>query len=216
MSARTPRSGNCFALLACMHARTHARTHAHSTVRSVWVCQLVRSVRLSVRFFSFTCFLSVFEFACRYAVSFLRMSRGFRLVGDLESVGSRFARVFTRTLSVCVACSNWIAILLVFLMFFQAGCCPDCVLHVFSCVFSMSAYIDCCMIAFRTCFLEYFCKCATWILKIYVFLEFCRRKYAWCWCQFYTCFRVYFDDLSDFFTPEPPQFSPDFRFDAFS
>ena len=106
--ARTPRPEMVLAcLLACTHARTHARTHAHSTVRSVWVCQLVRSVRLSVvRFFSSTCFLSVFEFACRYAVSFLRMSRGFRLVGDLESVGSRFARVFTRTLSVCVACSN--------------------------------------------------------------------------------------------------------------
>ena len=38
-----PPIGKLFCL-ACLHARTHARTHAHSTVRSVWVCQLVRSV----------------------------------------------------------------------------------------------------------------------------------------------------------------------------
>ena len=42
-----PPHGKLFCL-ACMHARTRARTH--SRVRSVWVCQIVRSVCLSSAF----------------------------------------------------------------------------------------------------------------------------------------------------------------------
>ena len=58
-----PQPGNCFALLACMHARTHA----HSTVRSLWLCQFVRSVRPFVRFLCLSYFLEVFPLECLYA-----------------------------------------------------------------------------------------------------------------------------------------------------
>ena len=67
-------------VLPCLLACTHARTHAHSTVRSVWLCQFVRSVRLSVgsllvslAFWYFSCFLV-------YSTIFWGMSRGFRIV----------------------------------------------------------------------------------------------------------------------------------------
>ena len=39
-------------------------------------------------------------------------------------------------------------------------------------VFSMSAHIDCCVIAFCICFLEQFCKCVARIRKLYIFLLF--------------------------------------------
>ena len=70
-----PQLGNCFALLACMHARTHTVQYGR------FGC-----VNLSglFAFFAFSLFLVLYRVFCAVSVFFRWMSRGFRLVGRFE------------------------------------------------------------------------------------------------------------------------------------
>ena len=70
--------GNCFALLACMHARTHAHTAQYGrfgcvNLSGLSVCRSVCSLLVSFAFWYFSCFLV-------YSTIFWGMSRGFRIV----------------------------------------------------------------------------------------------------------------------------------------
>ena len=62
-------------VLPCLLACTHARAHAHSHVRSIWICQIVRS--LVVTFSVYMYFLCISCIGRVWQRFFFRMSQGF-------------------------------------------------------------------------------------------------------------------------------------------
>ena len=100
MFARTPRTGNCFALLACTHARTRARTH--SRVRSVWVCQILRSVGRRRPLFRFYVFSQCFWICVWIRNVFLRNVSRISLSWPIWEAWGRDSHAFSRGIWVSV------------------------------------------------------------------------------------------------------------------
>ena len=121
--ASPPQCGKLFCL-ACLHARTHARTQLNSRVAQLFKFPGL-SVRLSVPLPTFfLCFCTVYAMLLWF---FDACFKNFAVVFDLESIGLQFAAVFSSSLDLeCNACWS-----------FSVGFMTNCVLHIFSHLFSM-------------------------------------------------------------------------------